>query len=95
MLSNSLFNRIPYVPPKWLSSAVSGSVIPSSRVELGRFPTPYHAWNLNDAFDNSQELEFWIKRDDLSSFDMSGNKVRKLQFLLDDAMKQECDSQVS
>ena len=95
MLSNSLFNRIPYAPPKWLSSAVSGSVIPSSRVELGRFPTPYHAWNLNDAFDNSQELEFWIKRDDLSSFDMSGNKVRKLQFLLDDAMKQECDSVVT
>ena len=95
MMSNSLFNRIPYVPPKWLSSAVSGSMIPVSRLELGRFPTPYHAWNLNDAFENSQELEFWIKRDDLSSFDMSGNKVRKLQFLLDDAMKQGCDSVVT
>ena len=94
-LSSQLFGRVPYVPPKWLSAGVAGSVIPMSRVELGRFPTPYHAWNLNEAFDNSQELDFYIKRDDLSSFDMSGNKVRKLQFLLDDAIEKGADSVVT
>ena len=32
-------------------------------------------------------LEYWIKRDDTSSFDLSGNKVRKLEFLLADAIR--------
>ena len=94
-LSSQLFGRIPYVPPKWLSTGIAGSVIPTSRVELGRFPTPYHAWNLDGTFDNSRELDFYIKRDDLSSFDMSGNKVRKLQFLLDDALEKGADSVVT
>ena len=32
-------------------------------------------------------FETFIKRDDLSSFDLSGNKVRKLEFLLAEAIK--------
>jgi D-cysteine desulfhydrase len=30
-----------------------------------------------------------IKRDDLTSFDMSGNKVRKLEFLMAEALDEE------
>jgi len=40
-------------------------------------------------------LEWWIKRDDLSSFDLSGNKVRKLQFLLADALEKGADSVIT
>ena len=38
----------------------------------------------------SKELgvEFWIKRDDLTNLGMGGNKLRKLEYLLDDAKKQ-------
>ena len=36
-------------------------------------------------------LEYWIKRDDSTSFDLSGNKVRKLEFLLADAVRGKHD----
>ena len=36
-------------------------------------------------------LECWIKRDDTSSFDLSGNKVRKLEFLLAEAIRGKHD----
>jgi 1-aminocyclopropane-1-carboxylate deaminase/D-cysteine desulfhydrase-like pyridoxal-dependent ACC family enzyme len=32
------------------------------------------------------DLNIWVKRDDLTSCDLSGNKVRKLEFLLADAL---------
>lgn len=35
-------------------------------------------------------LNMWVKRDDLTSCDLSGNKVRKLEFLLADAI-QSCN----
>lgn len=34
-------------------------------------------------------LSYMIKRDDLTSFDMSGNKVRKLEFLMAEALDEE------
>lgn len=37
----------------------------------------------------AEELFYMIKRDDLTSFDMSGNKVRKLEFLMAEALKEE------
>eukprot|EP00210_Caulerpa_lentillifera_P005683 g5435.t1 len=37
-------------------------------------------------------MELWIKRDDMSGNTLSGNKVRKLEFLIADAMAKECDS---
>lgn len=33
----------------------------------------------------------WIKRDDLTGFELGGNKVRKLEFLLADAVHQKAD----
>jgi D-cysteine desulfhydrase len=36
-----------------------------------------------------------LKRDDLSSFDLSGNKVRKLEFLLGQALLLGCDTVVT
>ncbi|MGA9173689.1 MAG: pyridoxal-phosphate dependent enzyme, partial [Thermoactinomyces sp.] len=33
----------------------------------------------------------WIKRDDLTGFAFGGNKLRKLEFLIGEALKQGCD----
>jgi 1-aminocyclopropane-1-carboxylate deaminase/D-cysteine desulfhydrase-like pyridoxal-dependent ACC family enzyme len=41
------------------------------------------------------ETNFWIKRDDVTDFLASGNKVRKLEFLLADAIQKGCDSVVT
>jgi 1-aminocyclopropane-1-carboxylate deaminase/D-cysteine desulfhydrase-like pyridoxal-dependent ACC family enzyme len=41
------------------------------------------------------ETNFWIKRDDVTDFLASGNKVRKLEFLLADAIQKGCDSVIT
>jgi D-cysteine desulfhydrase len=35
--------------------------------------------------------DIWIKRDDLNGFAMGGNKARKAEFLLADALQKKCD----
>jgi D-cysteine desulfhydrase len=37
----------------------------------------------------------WIKRDDQSGSDLSGNKVRKLEYLLAEAMASRCDTVIT
>lgn len=56
---------------------------------LARLPTPLHALpRLSDALG----LEVWVKRDDLTGLGLSGNKVRKLELLLADAVARGCDT---
>jgi 1-aminocyclopropane-1-carboxylate deaminase/D-cysteine desulfhydrase-like pyridoxal-dependent ACC family enzyme len=55
------------------------------RVPLGNFPTPVQRLT-HLGHDN-----LWIKRDDLSSGIYGGNKVRKLEFILADALKKGCN----
>jgi D-cysteine desulfhydrase len=53
------------------------------RVRLARLPTPV------ERLERTSErlgVEIWCKRDDLSGAELSGNKVRKLEFLLCDAL---------
>lgn len=40
-------------------------------------------------------MELWLKRDDMTGSDLSGNKIRKLEFLLADALRRDCDSVVT
>ncbi len=54
------------------------------RRALGNFPTPVTRLS-NLGHDN-----LWIKRDDLTSDIYGGNKVRKLEFILADALKRGC-----
>jgi len=82
----------------WLNQP--GGVIlgttPSQKISLGRFPTPLQ--KLKGALpelESFEGVEFWVKRDDLSSFDLSGNKVRKLEFLLADALTKGHDSVIT
>ena len=47
------------------------------RVVLGEYPTPVEAVHLPDL-----RAPLWLKRDDLTSAELGGNKVRALEFLL-------------
>src|SRR5581483_11782600 len=64
-----------------------------AHVSLGFFPSPLHKLERL-----SQELgvEVWAKRDDVSSgLAFGGNKIRKLEWLAADALRQGCDTLVS
>jgi D-cysteine desulfhydrase len=65
---------------------------PIPRIELAHAPTPLlHLERL------SAELgvELWVKRDDLTGLLESGNKIRKLEFLLGEALAQNADTLVT
>lgn len=78
-----------YIPPKWTDQIQE---IPKFIVPLAHLPTPIHEWDikLSQDFPNS-DSKFYIKRDDLTEFLLSGNKVRKLEFLISEAIQQQCD----
>ncbi|XP_077236249.1 D-cysteine desulfhydrase isoform X2 [Tasmannia lanceolata] len=75
----------PYYPPSWASHL---NPIPSHTYSLGHLPTPIHKWNLPGL---PKDTEVWIKRDDVSGMQLSGNKVRKLEFLMADATAHDAD----
>lgn len=61
-----------------------------ARRSLGCFPTPLHELpRLSEALDGPR---LFIKRDDLTGRGMGGNKIRKLEFLLGEAIEQGCDT---
>lgn len=63
------------------------------RVSLGFFPSPLSRLN---RLSKELGIEIWAKRDDVSSgLAFGGNKVRKLEWLAADAIKQGCDTLVS
>ena len=59
------------------------------RVRLGHFPTPL------EPLDNLSKLlggpRLWIKRDDCTGLSTGGNKTRKLEFLMAEALAQGAD----
>lgn len=55
---------------------------------LATLPTPLHPL---ENLSRSLNADIWIKRDDLTGFAMGGNKVRKAEFLLADALRQGTD----
>jgi D-cysteine desulfhydrase len=55
---------------------------------LARLPTPIHALPKTSA-ELGKEVFIW--RDDLTGFNDSGNKLRKLEFLVGDALAHGCD----
>ena len=78
-----------YEPPDWLPPAV---VPPKSRLQLAHTPTPLHRWMLPRV---PAATELWIKRDDFTGSEFSGNKIRKLEFLLADALETGCDTVIT
>jgi 1-aminocyclopropane-1-carboxylate deaminase/D-cysteine desulfhydrase-like pyridoxal-dependent ACC family enzyme len=59
------------------------------RVELADLPT--RVAPLSAASETAQRA-IWVKRDDLTSVTYGGNKVRKLEWLIGDALAKGCDT---
>jgi D-cysteine desulfhydrase len=63
------------------------------KVDLGYFPTPVAKLS-----SLSLELggpEIFIKRDDLTGLAFGGNKTRKLEFIIGDALAEDCDTVIT
>ena len=59
------------------------------KTQLGYYPTPLHRL---DRLSRQLGVEIYLKREDLSGFSpFGGNKIRKLEYLLGDALAQGCD----
>lgn len=60
------------------------------RVALAQLPTPLVSLpRLGRSLNNAK---IWFKRDDLTGLELSGNKVRKLEYVLADAIARGCDT---
>jgi len=60
------------------------------RLKLAQTPTPFYCLEqLSSALDGPR---IWIKRDDLTEAAASGNKIRKLEFVLARALEAGCDT---
>ena len=59
------------------------------RLTLARTPTPFEPLTRAGA---RLGVELWIKRDDATGGELSGNKIRKLEFLLADAKAKGADT---
>jgi len=63
------------------------------RLELARLPTPItRLQRFSKQFD---DVTIWVKRDELTGTEVSGNKIRKLEFTLADALAQSCDTLIT
>ncbi|XP_077987823.1 uncharacterized protein LOC144442367 [Glandiceps talaboti] len=78
-----------YTPPEWAQRL---KYAPKHRVKLTMYNTPIHPWNVPGV---PSDFQLCIKRDDMTGSSLSGNKVRKLEFLLAEAVKQGCTSVIT
>ncbi|HLM73869.1 MAG TPA: pyridoxal-phosphate dependent enzyme, partial [Polyangiaceae bacterium] len=62
------------------------------RLPLGHLPTPLHQ---PSRLAHAMGLDLWLKRDDMTGGAEAGNKIRKLEFLLADALESGCDSVIT
>ena len=65
---------------------------PIPRIELANAPTPLLRL---ERLSREVGVELWVKRDDLTGLLESGNKVRKLEFLIGDALAQNADTLIT
>jgi L-cysteate sulfo-lyase len=67
------------------------------RYPLAFLPTPLHPLLRLNAWLADQGIlaELWVKRDDQTGLALGGNKTRKLEFLLADALDQGCDTLIT
>jgi len=63
------------------------------RIELARLPTPItQLERFSKRFDG---LNLWVKRDELTGLEVSGNKIRKLEFSIAQALADGCDTLIT
>lgn len=63
-----------------------------ARYELARLPTPLEPLA---RLGRMEGLDLWVKRDDLTGAALSGNKIRKLEFLVADALACGADTLIT
>jgi 1-aminocyclopropane-1-carboxylate deaminase len=63
------------------------------RTQLAQLPTPIYP--LPNFSKYTEGVELWIKRDDLTGLAGGGNKTRKLEFLVGDALQSRADTLVT
>ncbi|MCH8149902.1 MAG: D-cysteine desulfhydrase family protein [Planctomycetes bacterium] len=63
------------------------------RVTLAALPTPLV--RLERLGRHLGDVQIWMKRDDLTGLELSGNKVRKLEYVVEDALAKGCDTLVT
>jgi 1-aminocyclopropane-1-carboxylate deaminase len=71
---------------------LSGRIAEQPRVSLAQLPTPLHPLQ---NYSRLLGLDLWIKRDDLTGLVGGGNKTRKLEFLVGDALRVGADTLVT
>lgn len=63
------------------------------RIRLAQLPTPITKLaRFSERFANTS---VWIKRDELTGTEVSGNKIRKLEFCIAEAQQQSCDTLIT
>jgi D-cysteine desulfhydrase len=83
-----------------MRARASSGVVPGSacadqppRLRLARLPTPFEPLDRLSALIGGPRI--WVKRDDLSDCGVSGNKVRKLEFTIAQALQEGADTLVT
>jgi D-cysteine desulfhydrase len=71
---------------------MAASSPPIPRIELAYAPTPLLKLERLSA---ELEVELWVKRDDLTGLLETGNKIRKLEFLIGEALAQRADTLIT
>jgi 1-aminocyclopropane-1-carboxylate deaminase/D-cysteine desulfhydrase-like pyridoxal-dependent ACC family enzyme len=71
---------------------IQESLKPFPRLHNSLLPTPVHRL---DYPSDIYGVNVYCKRDDLTGFGFGGNKTRKLDFLLPDALSQGCDTLIA
>ena len=92
----------PYEPPAWAKNVLKNAP-KHGRLHLANLPTPVHLIGSKNPVKggilsrlNELNIKLYIKRDDATGgTELGGNKVRKLEFLLADALAKGCDSVVT
>jgi D-cysteine desulfhydrase len=100
-LSSNLPTRaVPYNPPSWAQEFLRQPPM-NGRLCLANLPTPLYQILLSNQGTFSKvlkekRLNFYIKRDDATGgVELGGNKIRKLEFLLAEALAEGHDSVVT
>jgi D-cysteine desulfhydrase len=95
-VGHDLCKRFDYSVPSWAEQAFTN--LPSNgRLHLGNFPTPLYKLSRKDSTGEKMgrimrrfaqlDISFYVKRDDMTGgIETGGNKIRKLEFLLADAL---------
>ena len=102
MAAASSSRAVPYDPPPWAQGSFTELPV-HGRLHLGNFPTPLHTLFPTSTVVVAEsssvfgtQHNFYVKRDDSSGgVELGGNKVRKLEFLLADALHAGADSVVT